>query len=244
MFNKLLPLLFVLGLAAHLPAQSTWYVPDDFTTIQAGIDGSSNGDAVIVRDGTYVENIDFNGKAITLKSENGPATTIIDGNQAGSVVTIANGEGSDSVFEGFTVTNGNDIFGGGALCYNSSPTLENCIFTSNTANDGGGGMQCTVSSPTLTNCTFADNTATRYGGGMQCGSSSAPTLTNCTFTNNTAGIGGGGMLCNEHSSPTLTNCILWDNHAPNGPEICVITGTVTVTYSNVKGGWTGTGNID
>ena len=120
MFNKLSPLLFVLGLAALLPAQSTWYVPDDFATIQAGIDGSSNGDTVIVRDGTYVENINFNGKAITLKSENGPATTIIDGNQAGTVVTIESGEGSDSVLEGFTVTNGSNTYGGGMWCYSNS----------------------------------------------------------------------------------------------------------------------------
>ena len=141
MFNKLSPLLFVLGLAALLPAQSTWYVPDDFSTIQAGIDGSSNGDTVIVRDGTYVENINFNGMAITLKSENGPATTIIDGNQAGIVVTFYGSVGSDSVFEGFTVTNGNAIHGGGMYCNdNSSPTLDNCTFTNNTATFGGGGM--------------------------------------------------------------------------------------------------------
>ena len=80
----------ILSLLALLPAsaiaQNTWYVPDDFPTIQDGIDGSVNGDTVIVRDETYYENINFNGKAITLKSENGPSTTIIDGNQNGSVV--------------------------------------------------------------------------------------------------------------------------------------------------------------
>ena len=129
MFNKLIPLLFVLGLAIQLPAQGTWHVPDDFSTIQAGIDGSANGDTVIVRDGTYFENINFNGKAITLKSENGPATTIIDGNQAGSVVTIEGGEGSDSVFEGFRVRNGLAPNGGGVYCVNSSPTLNNCKFS-------------------------------------------------------------------------------------------------------------------
>ena len=68
---RLLPLC-VLLLPSVGVAQSTWYVPDDFSTIQAGIDGSANGDTVIVRDGTYYENINFYGKAITVKSESGP----------------------------------------------------------------------------------------------------------------------------------------------------------------------------
>ena len=42
-------------------AQTTWYVPDDFPTIQGAISDPMvvNGDTVIVRPGTYVENIDF-----------------------------------------------------------------------------------------------------------------------------------------------------------------------------------------
>ena len=40
------------------------------------------------------------------------------------------------------------------------------------------------------------------------------------------------------------NSILWNNHAPDGPEIFVESGTIDVSYSDVKGGWTGTGNIN
>jgi len=87
------------------------YVPDDFQTIQGAIDNSVNGDSVLVRSGIYVENINFLGKAITVKSEGGPAVTIIDGGNAvypdsGNVVLFLNGEGFDSVLEGFTITRG------------------------------------------------------------------------------------------------------------------------------------------
>jgi parallel beta-helix repeat protein/predicted outer membrane repeat protein len=156
-------------------------------------------------------------------------------------------ETGSPIFENCTFTDNTAAQrGGGMYCRDfSSPTLESCTFANNTANYEGGGMWCrTSSSPTLENCTFANNTA-NYGGGMRCDAGSSPTLTNCTFTNNTATSRGGGMYCRDFSSPTLTNCILWDNHASSGSEIYDdATGVLTVTYSDIKGGWTGTGNID
>jgi hypothetical protein len=90
----------------------------------------------------------------------------------------------------------------------SSPTVTDCIFAANTANDGGG-MFNVNSSPTITNCIFSDNTALS-GGGMY-NVNSQPTLTNCTFSGNGATVnpdgGAGGAIRNESfSSLTLTNC--------------------------------------
>jgi len=62
-----------------ITAAITIHVPADQPTIQAAIDAANNGDTVLVSSGTYKENIDFHGKAITLVSQNGPAATIIDG---------------------------------------------------------------------------------------------------------------------------------------------------------------------
>jgi hypothetical protein len=74
-------------------------VPADSSTIQGGINGSSNGDTVLVQPGTYVENINFNGHNIVLGSlflTTGDtiyiSTTIIDGDSAGTVVTFESGE--------------------------------------------------------------------------------------------------------------------------------------------------------
>ena len=63
------------------------HVPEDYAKIQEAIDAAVNGDTVLVKPGTYVENIDFKGKAITLQSEQEATVTTIDGNQAGSVMT-------------------------------------------------------------------------------------------------------------------------------------------------------------
>jgi hypothetical protein len=77
-------------------------------TIQAGIDVASNGDTVIVADGTYVgannTNVIFNGKAITLRSKNGPADCIVDlQNTSVPAFRLISGEGPNTVLDGFTV---------------------------------------------------------------------------------------------------------------------------------------------
>jgi len=229
-------------------AQTTWIVDKggagDFTTIQGCIDSASvvDGDTCQVNAGTYVENINFSGKNITVKSTSGPATTIIDGNAAGSVVTFENGETVNAVLDGFTIQNGNSAGnGGGIICISSSPTVTNCTFSGNTAAKYGGGMSNYGGSPTVTNCTFSENQTgpTGYGGGMW-NYSASPTVTNCTFSGNTA-TSGGGMSNEDNSSPTVINSILWGD---SPEEILNLSSTFSVTYSDVEGGYTGTGNIN
>ena len=93
-------------------------VPDDHATIQAAIDASTDGDTVLVSEGTFLENINFNGKAITVASRfilDGDTShisrTIIDGSQplypdSASTVTLWSGEDTTSVLMGFTITGG------------------------------------------------------------------------------------------------------------------------------------------
>ena len=109
---------------------ATLHVPSEYTTIQEAIDAALDGDAVLVAPGTYIENIDFKGKAITVESDQGPEITIIDGNDSGSVVWFHSGEGQDSILNGFTISNGSDSdFGGGGIhCgSNCSPIVINNI---------------------------------------------------------------------------------------------------------------------
>src|SRR5438094_9074035 len=86
-------------------AQQVIHVPADQPTIQKAISAAANGDTVLVAPGTYVENIDFSGKIITVVSSGGPANTIIDGGQNGIVVNFANAEPRAAVINGFTIRN-------------------------------------------------------------------------------------------------------------------------------------------
>ena len=96
-------------------------VPADEPTIQSGIDAAKNGDTVLVADGIYRGegnvNINFGGKAITVKFQNGPRATIIDSESRSNTrgVTINNNETHASVFDGFTVKRGRHEIGAGIL---------------------------------------------------------------------------------------------------------------------------------
>jgi parallel beta-helix repeat protein len=194
----------------------TLRVPAQYATIQDAIVAAYDGCTVLVEPGRYMENLDFLGKAITLKSSEGAQWTFLNGKQSGATVTFTNDEGSDSVLEGFTIVNGQ---------YGS-----------------GGGVYCDAASPTIRNCVIANNFATR-GGGIYCYYSS-PTVTNNTIYNNDASAEGGGLFAKGDSFPKVRNTILWNNEAPSGPEIGTDGGVPSVLYCDVEGGWPGTGNID
>ena len=116
-------------------ASTTIHVPADQPTIQAGINAAVEGDTVMVSPGTYYENINFNGKAITVRSAVGPAATIIDGQASGVVVTFATAETSASVISGFTIRNAGTA---GISVSGASPTITGNVISGNSACGGSG----------------------------------------------------------------------------------------------------------
>ncbi len=210
-----LALFFAIPVAALW--QTTYYVPDDFATIQEAVEAVINGDTIVARPGTYHENIDFVGKAITLRSDKGPDCTTIDGNQVASVVSFLAGEGPDSVIEGFRLTNGrgsggpNASDGGGVACMNSHPTIANNIISNNSANEFGGGISCFESSPKIIGNVIAGNVSNSDSGGIDCWESD-PAIVNNIISGNSAALSGGAISCFT-SSPDIFQNTITENRA-------------------------------
>jgi hypothetical protein len=130
-------------------------VPLDYPGIQAAVSAAVNGHTVLVAPGTYFDNINFSGKAITLESEDGPEVTTIDGDLLASVVKFSSGEGPLSVLRGFTLRRGRANVetdtgeGGGILVNYASPTIEGNVIEDNDACLGGGGIAVVFGAPLI-----------------------------------------------------------------------------------------------
>jgi len=158
-----LPCFAMLASVLCTNAQRTTHIPADVSTLQAAIDAAAAGDTLIVAPGTYFENLNLRGKAITLTSSEGPAVTILDGRNLAPVVTFAGSETRATTLSGFTLQHGapasDTVHGGGILLVGSAPTLTGNLLTQNLCT----GVTGTNAAPLLTR-----NTITRTQAGAGC----------------------------------------------------------------------------
>ena len=213
------------------PVPQTWTVDDDgpadFDNIQAAVDAASDGDEIVVEAGTYTSTgdniVDMMGKSVWLHSNDGPETTIIDGEDVRRGIFCANEETAKTLIEGFTIRNCDatefDYFedgtlyrlGGGLLIRDASPSVANCVFSNNAADDAGlgfgGGMfvgsYVGICEATFTDCTINGNSCPNSGGGAYVYHASL-NVQSCTISNNTAPYGG-GLYMDSSNSTTLTD---------------------------------------
>ena len=152
-----------MGVYPHLNTYSgpTWYVEttgndttgtgasgNPFASIQSAVNfATTDGDSVTVAAGTYVENVNFRGRNIKVVGAD-RETTIIDGDQNGSVVTFMD-NAFGTLLKNLTIQNGQAIYepvwaqtfgaaGGGIRIRGSRPILENILIKNNAASIGGG----------------------------------------------------------------------------------------------------------
>ena len=228
------------------------------TRIQDAVDLSTNGDQILVTNGTYsaggravygaATNRVAVDRPVVVESVNGPQVTIIQGvaSPAGATVRgvyLADG----AALIGFTVKSGgsrntgdwfNEQSGGGVWCQSTNAVVSNCILTLNYAYGGGGG----VVSGTLNNCTLSGNNALEGGGAYDAN------LNNCVLSGNSATWGGGADY------GALSNCNVSGNSARDpagqregeggGAYSCsAINCLVTGNYARVDGGGAAYGGL-
>jgi hypothetical protein len=257
-------------------AQTTWYVDDDgpgdpapgsvqesdpledgspehpFDAIQEGINAAVDGDLVLVADGRYVgvgnRLVRFHGKAVTVRSMNGPADCVIDCNGQSAALYFQDGESNETVVDGLTITDGEDVLGGAIYVLDASPTFMNCVLLGNAAEGAGGavfslGGGAGVREPTrIVNCVIEGNQATESGGGIAVFLADL-VIEGSALCNNISWGVGGAIAC-VAGEVSIDGCDIHDNtafykggglHCSVGPAT-IRDCTVTENMAGVSGG--------
>ena len=246
----------------------------DFATIAAAVSDANTGDEILVKDGTYAGrgnyDIDFAGKSVIVRSENGPGATIIDCRGEGYGFYIRGDRAGRACIEGFTIRH---AILGAVRCYGSilvrviganatqgsqigparyhfgyAPVvISNCRILEN---GDGGVLLDSHDNVTIANCYIAENSTAGVWAYM-----SSPTISNCVVVEND-GVGirtdGGGVVSSCTiarngsiglwiSEGTVMNSIVWGNRQR---QLYNPADDVSVTYSDVQGGRRDQGNID
>lgn len=200
-------------LSAVSVAAAELHVPGDFATIQAALDAALPGDTILVDPGTYMENLRFNGKNVTLKSTGGPGGTTIQGT-GGTTVDI----GPGGAILGFTITGGTATFGAGMSVNGGGTVITGNVFDGNRQGSGG------------------------FGAAIG-GNNSSPIIQQNVFQNNSCDgqfLSGVVSFVNT-SSPRIVNNIFQDNPCrainmtlPSGSLPQVINNTIVRNVSGVR----------
>jgi hypothetical protein len=214
-------------------------VPQEYPTIQAGVDHAADGDTLIIAPGTYTGqgNTDVEvRKGVTIRSvaPGDPCTvtgTVIDCQGRGRAFSFRDAESSRAVLAGLTITGGRAGNGSGVYIMRSNPTITRCRIIGNglrTAEPpptevslsrrepagprNGGGIFLRDSYAIISYCLIADNEVADYGGGLCC-YASFPTITNCTIANNRVRNEGGGISLVQGSNAAIHRGLITGNAA-------------------------------
>lgn len=248
--TMLAPVTLVAGFTTSTSA--TYYVsPAGFNTppytnwvlaardLQTAVDYAPAGATVLVAAATYAlaapVSVD---KALTLRSADGPAVTILDGGGGTRCLMLTH---PDAVVEGFAVRRADSggSSGGGARLENGG-LLVNCIVASNTTDKSGGGVAL-INGGAIRNCLVEHNTAGERGGGVYTYADGVqPAIHSSTLAGNSAGEGGGAYLFGD---ALLLNSIAWGNSAGSGSNVVIYGSGQDVRFSASGPALDGQGNI-
>jgi hypothetical protein len=216
-----------------------------YPTIQDAINAAADGEVIEVASrpqsykGTGNCDIDFNNKAITVYSSNGPDQTVIDCENTHRGFYFHRNENQDSVLRGFKIINGKKTgssipsdtaswsqsssypIGGGIYCEFSSPSIIDCIVQGCSTEYGGGiglvGASPYIADSIIQNCNaggFGSSSTGGYGAGIALIRDSNAVIINTAVKNNKGynNSKGAGVYCYQ-SKALLINCDISSNYA-------------------------------
>lgn len=265
-FIKATLLLFLTGSVLSARAQNTWYIKPSAAgladgsswanasnSLQAVIDAAANNDTIWIAAGTYQAGSNqwfnlakplniyggFSGNESSLQERSpNTAPTILRGN--GSSVLRWTGAGT-KVLDRMNITGGRGTGAGGLFCSDGVINISNCRFFDNRTSGNGGGLLLTNGSASIKNSIFYNNAA--FAGFAIWAQANVVSVTNCTIADNAyiyhpyTNANGSSIFSNTHSF-LIQNSIFWNNTH----SISSLNTPLHITFSNIQGGFSGTGN--
>lgn len=216
--KSMLALSFLLAFCFSTGFSATIHVPNDHPTIQAAVNAAISGDMIVIAPGIWTgpgnRDINITSKLITIVSEQGPDTCIIDCQDfftqyAGFTITNC---APGVTLQGLSIVNANSNLQSAVKCDASVLTLINCIIQNNRSYTNSV-VNCANSSLTFTDCLFSDNVSLKGGGAGI--TSCTGEITGCIFTSNIA-EGYGGAIYFSDSSVLVSDCEITENTVFNG----------------------------
>jgi hypothetical protein len=216
--KKPLVLAFILTVFFWISGSATIInVPDDYDTIQLGINASSEHDTVLVHPGIYHENLVIEGHCLTLASDfmmTGDSScihnTVIDGDSLDTVVSIHGWNAPPSTICGFTVAHGASVYRGGGVYVENASVICNNIIESNSSSRGGGIHS--VGSSVIADNVIRNNHVTVAGGGIITYGGSF-TVERNIICRNTSEAYGGGIHIEDSQYVIIRDNIITGNHS-------------------------------
>lgn len=262
-------LLFLTGSVFSIRAQNTRYVKPSASgsadgsswanasnNLQAVIDAAANNDTIWIAAGTYQPGNNqwfnltkalniyggFSGNETSLHERSpNTAPTILKGN--GSSVLRWTGMGT-KVLDRMNITGGRGTGVGGLFCSDGVINISNCRFFDNRTSGNGGGIFLTNGSASIQNSIFYNNAA--FAGFAIWAQANVVSVTNCTIADNVYIYhpytnANGNTIFNNSNSFLIQNSIFWDNtHSITS----LSNSSIHIAFSNIQGGFSGTGNIN
>jgi hypothetical protein len=177
-----------------------------FQTIAQAMGPAIDGDEIVLRDGVYTgagnRGIEFGARLVTVRSENGPASCVLDLEQLDRAFLIDGGPVAGSRVEGLTIANGVADGGGAIRVSTAHAVIRNCVFRDCRSSSTGGAIRIESGSGRIEDCTFVGNRTptadpeTQVGGAIYftysygLGPKLRGSIARCEFQGNSAASGG------------------------------------------------------
>lgn len=222
-------------------------VPSEHPTIASALESACRGDTVLLAPGTYTgpgnRDLRIDAPGLTLKSEEGAESTILDCRGVGRALVIGGGTDSNVRIEGITIRDGraiesNGAIGGGILFETGTHSLVDCRVEGCSApTSNGGGIACLDTEVSIIGCAIVENFADKefgaaYGGGVYA-HQSVVTIESSVMAGNECGRGSGVYV--ERGELTIRNSSITGNWAGRGGGIAIDRSTAVIEGCTIAG---------